>query len=332
MNYTKKYYSTTEHIVLMKSRGLVFGDEAFAARTLEVVSYYRLTGYGLHLRILNSDGTRSDNFQPGTTFEQIVSLYEFDRQLRLLVLDAVERFEVGFRSRMSNGMASTHGPHWFLNHSLFNNKVDKVTGNLLFDPNDFVEAATRHGQTLSIRHYVKTYTDPPCPPTWMLAEAGTFGLWSRGFGMLANRSDQKPIADAFRLPVPEFVSFSQAINDLRNKCAHHSRVWDARFANGPKITGMLTGIATDNQALFAQLSALIYCLWTIDPMTQWLDRLEMLINECPSDFQKLMGFPSDWKTKLLGLYKPVTGLTGLSLIAPVKPSSLLSKIWKYFIG
>jgi abortive infection bacteriophage resistance protein len=329
MIYAKKYSSTADHIILMKSRGLIFGDEAFATRFLDVTSYYRLTGYGLHLRVLNADGTRSDNFRPGTTFEQIVSIYEFDRRLRLLVLDAVERFEVGFRSRVSNGMAAKYGPHWFLDPSLFKSKIDKKTQKLLFDPSEFVGAATKHGQTLSIRHYTNTYSTPPCPPTWMLAEASTFGLWSKGFSMLANRSDQKPIADAFSLPIPELASFSQAINDLRNKCAHHSRVWDARFANGPKIAGVLTGITKDNQTLFAQLSALIYCLWTIDPRTKWLDFLEKLINECPLARQDLMGFPPDWKTKLLNLY---TTATGLAYIDPVKPSSLLSKILKRFIG
>jgi abortive infection bacteriophage resistance protein len=297
----------TEHLELMRSRGLEIEDFKVATHWLETAGYYRLTGYGLHFRERDDEGALSERFKEGTRFEDLISLYEFDRHLRLLILDAVERFEVAFRTRLNNAMAAKYSPHWFMDETLFSKKEDNA-GNLLFNHTEFLEAAKRHQQTPFIKKYQATYDDPPYPPCWMLAETITFGTWSRAYGMLVNNQDQKPVSDAFRLSVMEMASFSQAITDLRNKCAHQSRVWDSHFVAGPRKKGNLRGVITDNSRLYAQVAALIYCLWTMEPETKWLDRLETLIGTCSLADLSLMGFPADWKTKLLSMWERATGI------------------------
>lgn len=296
--FSKPYRTSSEHIALMKSRGLAFEDEAFAAHWLENTGYFRLTGYGLHFRERDDDGKLTDHFIAGTRFEDLVDLYEFDRHLRLLILDAVERFEVAFRTRLNNTMAAKHGPHWFMDDALFSKKTDG-DGKLLFDHSEFLEAAKKHQQTPFIKKYLATYTDPAYPPCWMLAETITFGTWSRAYGMLIDNQDRKTVADLFHLPVKEMASFSQAITDLRNKCAHQSRVWDAHFVAGPRMKNVLRDTITNNSRLFAQTAALIYCLWTVEAETRWLDHLEKLMGSYPAVDSGLMGFPGDWKEKLL---------------------------------
>ena len=306
MKFEKKYLTPDQHVELMRSRGLAVGDELLASHWLESAGYYRLTGYGLPFRERNDDGTLSDRFVSGTRFEDLVDLYEFDRHLRLLILDAVERFEVAFRTRLNNTMAAKHGPHWFMDDALFSKKADGE-GKLLFDHSEFLEAAKKHQQTPFIRKYLASYTDPAYPPCWMLAETITFGTWSRAYGMLVSNQDQKPVSDGFRTSVKEMASWSQAITDLRNKCAHQSRVWDNRFVSGPRKKGNLAGVVSDNQCLFAQIAALIYCLWTVEPETHWLDRLESLIASCPVADPGLMGLSAGWKEKLLSLRATATG-------------------------
>ncbi len=297
--FEKNFLNAEEHIALIRSRNLLIEDEAFAKHWLESVGYYRLTGYGLHFRERNADNTLSEQFKAGTKFEDFVKLHEFDRCLRLLILDAVERFEVAFRTRLNNTMASRHGPHWFMNAALFSQKRD-ASGNLLFNPGEFLEATKRHQQSPFIKKYFETYEAPPHPPCWMLAEIITLGIWSRAYGMLAHNQDRKPTADRFRLSVKEMASFSQAITDLRNKCAHQSRVWDGHFVSGPRLKGNLKKVTTGNTRLFAQVAALMYCLWTIEPKTQWLNRLEALILCHPVDLN-VMGFPENWYDTLLSL-------------------------------
>ena len=309
MRFEKKYHTATQHIELMKLRGLKIENEPLATLWLQNTGYYRLTGYGLHFRERDTTGKLTEKFICDTRFEDIVELYEFDRQLRLLILDAVERFEVAFRTRLNNSMASTHGSHWFMNDQLFSKKVNPKTGKPFFGHTEFLEAAKKHQQTPFIKKYFETYTDPAYPPCWMLAETITFGTWSRAYGMLANNKDQKPISDAFRISVQEMVSWSQAITDLRNKCAHQSRVWDSRFVSGPRKKGNLKDIVTDNQCLFALLAALVYCLWTVEPETHWLNRLGDLAAKHPIAKLHLMGFPEEWINKLLSLRNSATGMT-----------------------
>ena len=304
----------------MKGRGLAFADEAFALHWLETAGYFRLTGYGLHFRERDASGELTENFIPGTRFEDLVKLYEFDRHLRLLILDAVERFEVAFRTRLNNTMAAKHGPHWFMNDALFSKKAGP-DGKLLFDHSEFLEAAKKHQQTPFIKKYLATYDDPPYPPCWMLAETITFGTWSRAYGMLVDNQDQKPVSDAFRLSVREMASFSQAITDLRNKCAHQSRVWDSHFGSGPRKKGNLSKAISDNSRLYAQIAALVYCLWTAEPDNRWLDRLGELIDSYPGTSLGLMGFPSDWEERLLSLRDNATGRGGSSE-APSGPKTV----------
>lgn len=306
VKFVKPCKTSAEHIALMKGRCLAFGDEAFATHWLETTGYFRLTGYGLHFRQRDAKGELTENFIAGTRFEDLVELYEFDRHLRLLILDAVERFEVAFRTRLNNTMAAKHGPHWFMDDALFSKKTGG-DGKLLFDHSEFLEAAKKHQQTPFIRKYLATYTDPPYPPCWMLAETITFGTWSRAYGMLIDNQDQKPVSDSFRLSVGEMASFSQAITDLRNKCAHQSRVWDSHFGSGPRKKGNLRKVVTDNSRLYAQIAALIYCLWTAEPDNRWLDRLDELISSCPAANLDLMGFPPAWKETLLSLRDNATG-------------------------
>ncbi len=147
----------------------------------------------------------------------------------------------------------------------------------------------------------------------MLAETLTLGAWSRAYGMLVQNSDKKPVADAFHVSVKELTSWMQALTDLRNKCAHHSRVWDSRYTSAPAKKGNLRMVVTDNQTLYAQVAALLYCLWAIDAQTRWLDRLESLLEAHPAVPLSSMGFSPDWKDKLLTLKPSATG-AGVPLV------------------
>ena len=75
-SYPKPAKTYEEQIQLLKSRGLVVESEDFASEVLSKINYYRLSAYTLTLK-------KDDRFYEGVTFEQLYSLYEFDRKLRL---------------------------------------------------------------------------------------------------------------------------------------------------------------------------------------------------------------------------------------------------------
>ena len=305
-SYTQTYRSSVEIIAELRKRGVKIDDEAYAHRYLEKIGYYRIKGYGLSFRLEDSKGDLTENYQEGTRFEDLTELYEFDRRLRALILDGIEHVEVSFRARLNDSMALKHGPHWLMEGSLFNGKLNKK-GKLAFDHEAFIkktsDEARRNKESLPIRHYYKKYGDPNLPPCWMLSDVLSMGSWSKLYGMLSERADQKAVADNFCASPPELTSWIHALTNLRNICAHHNRLWDRKFVICPSKKKNLKSIVDKNDTVYAQVVTLLYCLLTIEPKSEWLSELKGLVHKNSQLKLEKMGFPKDWedKLKMIGL-------------------------------
>ena len=105
--FAKPALGLEEQAILLASRGLVFENWAESFDHLEHIGYYRFTGY---LHPFKTNGG-SHYYKPGTTFNLVHDRYIFDRKLRMLVLEAVEKIEIAARAAISNPIASKHGPH-----------------------------------------------------------------------------------------------------------------------------------------------------------------------------------------------------------------------------
>src|ERR1043165_4000504 len=124
IKFNKPALSLNHQLQKWQSRGLNIADLAKATHFLKVIGYYRFSAYALPFQ----DGSHPDkHFKFGTDFEQILSLYVFDRELRLLTLDAIERIEVAVRAGIINQMCINHGPNWFMDAKNF------VSGRKHFD-------------------------------------------------------------------------------------------------------------------------------------------------------------------------------------------------------
>ena len=98
--YTKPALTYDKQIELLESRGLQITDKARAKRHLSNVSYYRLSAYMLPFKEMDENGVVKDKFLPNTTWDNVYDLYKFDRKLRLLVFDAIERIEIALRTQI----------------------------------------------------------------------------------------------------------------------------------------------------------------------------------------------------------------------------------------
>ena len=94
--YTKQPLSIEDQIAKLKFLGLVIADETNAKKVLGEVSYFRFAAY---LRPMEAD-KNTHQFKPDSTFENAVSLYEFDNELRQLLFSAIQRIEVAMRSKI----------------------------------------------------------------------------------------------------------------------------------------------------------------------------------------------------------------------------------------
>jgi abortive infection bacteriophage resistance protein len=104
MQYPKGALTFQQQLDLMVSRGLEVADQARALEVLQCVSYYRLAGYWYGFRLPGAE-----DFEPGAAFDEALRLYEFDRRLRLLVRDAVERLEVALRTAITYEFGHQYG-------------------------------------------------------------------------------------------------------------------------------------------------------------------------------------------------------------------------------
>lgn len=170
MRYDKPALSIADQVARLQQRGLQCADEARVQHYLTHIGYYRLSAYWLPFEQPATDGQPRDHqFQPGTNFEQVLSLYIFDRQLRLLVMEAIERIETAIRTHWAHALAMRHGPHAHLDASLFKSPwqhasdIARMAGDLQDSSETF------------IAHYRRQYSEPYLPPIWAVVETLTLG-------------------------------------------------------------------------------------------------------------------------------------------------------------
>lgn len=227
MIFSKLPISIDEQITLLKQRGLEFKDELKAKHYLSNISYYRLRAYTYSFQD-NNDPTHP--FVKQTSFEQILELYVFDRKLRLLVFDGLEKIEIALRTKIIYTYALTQGSHWYENGTLYKNQ-----NRFIRDLNKLYEEIDRSNETF-IKHYKSKYTQPPKPSAWMSLEVASIGLLSKLFENLKMTPEKKLVAKEFGLAHPHVLeSWMHALAQLRNICAHHGRLWNRRLTTMPQL-------------------------------------------------------------------------------------------------
>lgn len=134
MVYSKPYLPVSDQLALIKGRGMIISDDALAQAYLNKIGYYRLSGYWFPYRRsvkIASKDVVTDNFRDGTKFSEIVELYVFDKKLRLLMMDVIERIEIALRVQVTLRLGK-YGPHAHRDadclHHAFSKKIDPATG------------------------------------------------------------------------------------------------------------------------------------------------------------------------------------------------------------
>lgn len=276
---------------------MVIDDDPQARHFLNYISYYRLRAYWLPFEIPAGDGDHA--FVPDTNFEDALALYVFDRQLRLLVLDAVERVEIAIRGQWAHHMAMKYGSHGFLKESLYDDKRNFHARAVAGLSDEFKRSRDNFAL-----HYRGKYTNPKLPPVWMAAEILSFGQLSKWIYNLKRRADRQAIARPFGLDERVLCSVTHHISHVRNICAHHGRLWNKRFTvkmAAPKYPAKLPVAMqdADPRKLHNTLVILDYLLSLIAPGSEWRERLVALIGTCPLANPESMGFPEDWKSRAI---------------------------------
>jgi len=118
MEYIKPPLTIAQQIKILKNRGLIIKNEERASRYLSFISFYRLRAYTYPYQDNNDD---QHPFFPKITFDTILNTYLFDRKLRLLVFDSIERIEIAFRTQIVYYYSIKYGGNWYEKKELYRN-------------------------------------------------------------------------------------------------------------------------------------------------------------------------------------------------------------------
>lgn len=276
-------------------------DPLTAQRELARLGYYRLSGFWYPSRKFARDDhgqkiscpdtmkpVRQEEFQPGTRFESTVELYKFDKALRLLMLDAIESVEVhlktviahelGRNDEMAYTSVTFIEPRWaHINPGFTSSKWDSWLVRQQKKQDDCDEECF-------ISHRQKNRSIP----FWVAVEAWDFGTLSIYFQMLKRKPQTWILARLGLTDVKAFTSWLRELNTLRNRCAHHTRIWNQSSSNLivlPTAAPYFQGLNLDANArkrLYGLISVVWLLLQRIEPGSKWIRDVADLIDTKPA--------------------------------------------------
>jgi abortive infection bacteriophage resistance protein len=290
MRYIKHALTFEQQADLIISRGMIADRDILISR-LQSVNYYRLSGYWHPFK------TPDNKFKAGTTFDAVWLRYRFDRQLRIHIMDAVERVEVAIRTQLTNILAMKYGAFAHLNYANFPNITQ--TEHTLFIKRLKQDLSRSHEQFVA--HFDSKYGNSHnVPPLWMIVELIPFGTTFTLFRAVDD-DIKKAIADKYGVSDRVMESWLRAINSIRNACAHHSRLWNRQFGCKPLVPKKKKHpqwhdpVSPSADRIFIIMLILKHMMNTIVPQSEWSKRIECLLdkfNEIPVYY---MGFPDNWQ-------------------------------------
>ena len=301
-NFSKSPTTPDEQITLLKNRGLILHNEEFTRHCLSTVSYYRLSAY---IKPFEKDKS-SHMLNAAISFDDVWNVYAFDRELRLLFLDALERIEVALRTSLVNVMSTHYGAWWYFEKEPFKSSWFEVSPRKKHSPADefkyeIESLCSRSASDGSIKHYYSKYHSPGFPPSWMLFEHLSFGKCTSLFRYLKHRQDKVEISKTFGLHTNIVESSIEPLRYTRNICAHHLRLWDRWFVYKPRQIEELINANCQPGTLKEQIVLLMLFHFSISPNSSWKEKLYSLFERhmTPSMPISLMGIDKHWKDDLL---------------------------------
>lgn len=328
MIYSKPWTSVEDQLAKLQARGLAVSDLEKALNCLQRIGYYRLSGYWFAFRQRTTPFTPSplsphatkkrqattvllDDFKIAATFQNAVDLYVFDKKLRMLAMDALERIEIALRVDVAHTLGQLDAFAYLkgdLFHQDFSHALDKRTG--LTKHHGWL---SKHAQLIGrskeefVSHNKEKYGQPLA--IWVACEVWDFGTLSTLFGGL-RVAEQDAISSRYGLTNGRvFATWLRSLNYLRNVCAHHSRLWNRNIVDQPKLPSAtevpwvapFEGNTHAKARCYLLICILQHLLQVINPTSSWPQRMKTHLQAFP-DLDHLglnllgMGAMDGWQT------------------------------------
>lgn len=218
----KIFKSLDEQIDILKSKGLIIEDEVEAKEILFRENYFFISGY----RHLFMRSYRDRQFIPGATFDELYSVFLFDRKLRNIMFQYILVVENNMKSIFSYELSKKYGvrekdylnPKNFTQDNLKQRQVHDVLNKM---KRQIRVNGRQHTATM---HYLDNYG---YIPLWILVKVLSFGILSEFYNILRSE-DALEIADLYNLSIEEMSAYLSILANFRNLCAHEDILYDHR--------------------------------------------------------------------------------------------------------
>lgn len=319
--YAKPWLSVDQQIDRLAGHGVEIEDRSRAASVLQSVGYYRLTGYLYPFRdsapYVDDEGSARirvlNDYRAGTTLQHAEDIIDFDRRLRMLVMEGVERIEVAFRMRIGY-VLGRRSPFSYENPACFTEAFTAESSDARGSmPSRHVQWLQRIDERKAssdeqfVEHFRKKYDD--LMPIWALTEIlelGHLSVLYRGM----QQKDAEEIASAFGVPTKKIMtSWLASLNYVRNVAAHHARLFNRKLQHAPSrpkrgqipVLNHLRDHETAKGVFgtYNAVAVIAYLLPSIDRGTRWAKQLAALLGNFPASHAltiESVGTPLGWES------------------------------------
>lgn len=297
--FSKPYATPAQLLQHLKNRNLTVENDQAALLFLTNINYHR---FKVYLRVFWDDSIKA--YKPAGSFEKAVQLYRFDDELRDTLFSIIGRIEIKLRSRLDHTLsAHTKDPFWYLDQSNFSS-----TGFLAKLNTAFTQARDEYSTHFKQNYQNNTNTNyKSLPPFWAIAELTTFGnlldIFSAfnktPFQITPKQNILDDLAKEFGAKnLKELNNWLSLIRDVRNKCAHHSRLWNRNLRAPSSILPLLVIAPAHQNRLYSFIAMLHLIAQKFSMNIDVKGTLEDLFTDYQEtqSFLASMGFPGNWKT------------------------------------
>ena len=218
----KTFKTLDQQINILKEKGLVINDIDFAKKVLFKENYFFLSGY----RYLFMTKYKEKKFNDGTTFDELYSVFLFDRHIRNLMFKNILIVENNIKSITSYQLSKKYGfkekdylnPDNFTKDPMREKQVYDVLGKMKR------QIRVNGKQHTATQHYMFNYG---YIPMWILVKVLSFGLISELYLILKNE-DKEAISNFYEIDTEEMGTYLNLLSNFRNICAHEDILYDHR--------------------------------------------------------------------------------------------------------
>lgn len=287
----KEYMSNVQLIDYLISKKVNVINKEEAIKKIEKYTYYSIVNsYKFNFK------DSKNNYLPNVSFDEIYALFEFDKNLKYIILKYTLEIETIIKSLMANQISKNYGLVNYLTIDNLDTKSPVETKEKLINK---INEEINHNYNIhsAITHYKDRYG---YIPPFVLMKILTFGVTSRYYGLLKQK-DRQEIAKYFKISDKLLKQILKNLTSIRNIAAHSDRLFCFRdkYTLSFKIIDKNYTVKDNTTNIYMMIKALKLVL-TNDLYNEMIKRINNEIKILDSklssisinDILKIMGYPN----------------------------------------